>query len=673
MRSCHWHFSNDQIIRLIVVSSACNIKREGRRLSYVIAPFRLFQSLLSLSSVQMVSFLNLLWQKAPETSRSVGGSAPGANKGNTMKATSSHQSQHQRCKSESQLDYSHNTWLSLIGLLRPIEFFVTVDHFPVWRRHLAWSKATGSDLRTHIMQRFSSSMVFMSLLLGAELGVLFNSSEITSEMRKSMANEDYGDYKFWVGVTIILSVCVTITALVATFTAWGMVSSISDANMRCVIRSSIGQYVTQLPTHLVVCALYLFLLWVVLFLVDMLSGVGRFIILVVVATLFFQVVIAYSAFGRLIVHTGAMGKKAVLSPELEQALLPSGLHASLLLRATTRKKKHTSVISQYRTLQIKTSSRSVRSMRRHDSTRSIRSRPAGKLSLSRQNSQLSLSSNASSKTRRRRAAPKEKIPEHDSGHDSCELADFEEQLIRQTASAFSGSNPISGSLIFTDNKNESDSPLNSDEQKQMHRRSSSDSSSSIELTQVFSRPPRPSPTPSTHKEVTNDTNESNIFEIVSDDEEQDQDNRPRNKNPYSKRRQARLSRQEDARRESMCLMKSMGGSISLLQEEWQNETDAREIYNVPPPPDLPSESDEDEEDDSDWESESEYMPRPSVLNRHIGWQSLRRLVSESPATVDESLSPDEENGVDVGASPGAGETDRLLKTQSSEYSTLSSK
>lgn len=72
-----------------------------------------------------------------------------------------------------------------------------------------------------------------------------------------------------------------------------MISSVSDANMRCVIRSSIGTFVTQLPTHLVVLALYLFLLWVVLFLVEMLSGVGRFIVLLVVGTLFSQVVIAY--------------------------------------------------------------------------------------------------------------------------------------------------------------------------------------------------------------------------------------------------------------------------------------------------------------------------------------------------------------------------------------------
>jgi len=68
------------------------------------------------------------------------------------------------------------------------------------------------------------------------------------------------------------------------------------------------------------------------------------------------------------------------------------------------------------------------------------------------------------------------------------------------------------------------------------------------------------------------------------------------------------------------------------------------------------------------------MPRASVLNRHVGWKSLRRLVSESPTnTVDESLSPDEETGVGtVGASP-AGETDRLLKREGSEYSSLSGK
>ena len=562
---------------------------------------------------------------------------------------------HHRGKSESQLDYSHNTWISLLGLLRPIEFFVTVDNFPIWRRHLAWAKATGSDLRTHIMQRFSSSMVFMSLLLGAELGVLFNSSEITSEMRKSLKNEDYWNAKFWIGVTIVLSVCVTITALVATFTAWGMISSVSDSNMRCVIRSSIGQYVTQLPTHLVVMALYLFMLWVVLFLVDMLSGVGRFIILLVVGALFSQVVIAYSAFGRLIVHTGAMGTKAVVSPELEQALLPSGLHASLLLRATARKKKRTSVVSQYRSENMP-SSRSFRSVRGNSapSLRSRKGRP-----FSRQSSQMSLNSTSSSKNRKQRRLEGQNSKDDCKGQDSF-VIDFEEQLTRPTARAFSPS------VVFTGNSDENnndgnDSPSTSNSQQMddlSHRYSTSDSSSSIELARTCSqKPPRPTTVGLTHKEAPDV--DSNLFGVVSDDEYGS-----KQKSPWSIPQARRLSREAAARRESMCLMKSM--SSFRVREEWKNENAAREIYDLPPPPDLPSESEEKCSDcDSDWA----VMPRASILNRLTGWRSLRRLVSESPGTVEESLSPDDEVDVHIGGS--SSETDRLLTRENSVYSHLS--
>jgi hypothetical protein len=33
-------------------------------------------------------------------------------------------------------DYSSETWLSVVGLLKPREFLVTVDHFSIWRRHV---------------------------------------------------------------------------------------------------------------------------------------------------------------------------------------------------------------------------------------------------------------------------------------------------------------------------------------------------------------------------------------------------------------------------------------------------------------------------------------------------------------------------------------------------------
>ena len=255
---------------------------------------------------------------------------------------------HVQDRTETDSDYLPS-WISLLGLLEPLEFFVSVNHFRIWRRHIAWAKTSGKELRIQITQRFSSSMVFMSLLLGAELGVLFSPSDICSEMRKDLREHHRGQGKYWIGITIIMSVCVTIMALMATYTAWGMVLAISDENMHCIIRSSFGQYVTQRPADLVVLSLYLFLLWVIMFMVNMLSGIMRLALVGFVAALFFQVVITYSAFGRLILHTGAMGKKRVLDPELEKALLPSGLQASLVMKATTHSKQQSAAVVQYRT------------------------------------------------------------------------------------------------------------------------------------------------------------------------------------------------------------------------------------------------------------------------------------------------------------------------------------
>lgn len=118
-------------------------------------------------------------------------------------------------------DYSNDTWLSLLDLLRPSEFFVTVDHSQIWRKHVAWSKPDGKDLRNYTAQRFSSSMVFLSLILAAEMNVLFNSSVITTDIRTQMINGNYGSVKHWIGCLILLSAAVTVIALVSTFTAWG--------------------------------------------------------------------------------------------------------------------------------------------------------------------------------------------------------------------------------------------------------------------------------------------------------------------------------------------------------------------------------------------------------------------------------------------------------------------
>ncbi|KAL3938563.1 MAG: hypothetical protein SGARI_001694, partial [Bacillariaceae sp.] len=130
--------------------------------------------------------------------------------------------------------------------------------------------------------------------------------------------------------------------ILATFTTWSMISAISDQNAHCLLRSSMGQYVTTLSPRLVVTSVYLFLLWFLLFVVDIVAVSNPLLwaLLLWVAFMFFSIVIPLSAFGRLVLHTGAMAQKPVLSGDLEKELLPNGLHASLVIHGGLRRGMH---------------------------------------------------------------------------------------------------------------------------------------------------------------------------------------------------------------------------------------------------------------------------------------------------------------------------------------------
>jgi Na+/glutamate symporter len=88
--------------------------------------------------------------------------------------------------------------------------------------------------------------------------VLFNPVKVCEEMRTAIMANHLWDLKFWIGTTIIFSICTILCGLVASFTAWGMVSALSDDNVHCVLRSSTGMYVCELPHRLVLSSLYLF-------------------------------------------------------------------------------------------------------------------------------------------------------------------------------------------------------------------------------------------------------------------------------------------------------------------------------------------------------------------------------------------------------------------------------
>jgi hypothetical protein len=246
-------------------------------------------------------------------------------------------------------DYSTKTWTSLLELLKLREYIVTVDHFSIWRRHLAWAMENGKDLREYMTQRYASSMVFMSLLLSIELGVLFNSAGVTTDVRHALLEERHTSVAFWAGMSIILSAILTLLSLISTFTAWTMVSSVSEENAHCIFRSSIGQYCAELPGRFIVSSIYSFLAWLIMFFFLLLPfGYWSMLLMIIGVGLFVHVITAFSAFGRVIMHTGAMGSQRIFDPTYEAGLLPHTLHDNLLIKARANLSRSTSIRRQYR-------------------------------------------------------------------------------------------------------------------------------------------------------------------------------------------------------------------------------------------------------------------------------------------------------------------------------------
>jgi hypothetical protein len=180
-------------------------------------------------------------------------------------------------------------------------------------------------------------------------GVLFNSAHVTTEVRNNLVNSQHGTISFWAGLLIIMSALSTILGLISTFTAWAMVSSIDDVNAHCVLRSSIGQYAAELPGRFIVLSIYSFLISFMLFFFLLLPvGFWSFLLLVCTSGLFFHVVSVFSGFGRIIMHSGAMSKQRIFSPEYEEFLVPESLHSNLLKKAKCNLAHNTSIIRQYR-------------------------------------------------------------------------------------------------------------------------------------------------------------------------------------------------------------------------------------------------------------------------------------------------------------------------------------
>lgn len=150
-------------------------------------------------------------------------------------------------------------WWNQARLLTPLDFFFSPDLTAIWRRHLVWSKKDGGKLLEIVTARFATTNIFLSLLFSAEVGTYFSPSDIVTSVRQSLGQPNIDNaLQFSTGITLILSIITTGSAILANYVALGVFKTLSNRNASTVLRSSIGLYAAQLPSRLTFLSVYLF-------------------------------------------------------------------------------------------------------------------------------------------------------------------------------------------------------------------------------------------------------------------------------------------------------------------------------------------------------------------------------------------------------------------------------
>jgi len=210
-----------------------------------------------------------------------------------------------------------------------------------------WANRSGEELKSVINSRFASNTIFLSLLTSTEIGILFSPSAPTDFMREQLINSAYTEWGFYAGLSLCFGVFLTICALYTNFVAWGIVANIGPKNVHAIFRSSIGMYAINLPYRLIVLSIYLFFLSFI-FLMGLLMPIGGALIIVICfVILMLHITSTYSAVGRIMMDTGAMGD-AVFRRSEEERMTPYELDDALLDKVGLARKANVPLNRMYR-------------------------------------------------------------------------------------------------------------------------------------------------------------------------------------------------------------------------------------------------------------------------------------------------------------------------------------
>ena len=228
----------------------------------------------------------------------------------------------------------------------------SVDLSRLWRRHIVWAKENGDDLVRVVTARYTTTTVLLSLLVSAEIAVLFSPSPICEDVRQSLKLSNgptTNILEFTAGFVLCLSIFTSLSGVIANFAAWSIFVVLAPENASSILRSDIGLYAAHLPSRLVVVSVYLFVLWVCLFwwILMPLSVAGAMSLCGVI--MITHIATTYSRVGQVIMATNAMSsRERIFAKDKEEKMTPRQLGMALLAETKRSIQAGIPVQKQYR-------------------------------------------------------------------------------------------------------------------------------------------------------------------------------------------------------------------------------------------------------------------------------------------------------------------------------------
>jgi len=240
------------------------------------------------------------------------------------------------------------SWFSTISSI--FDVIIPIELTTSWYTHIVYAKHDGATLRTLFTQRFAAISTMVSLLVSTQIAVMFSPSEPTQKARDAMANLEWGLVSFWAGTFLAISIIFSICSLLATLSAWAIFNAVGNDNSHIILRSTMCQNAAALPVRLALLSIYNFFIWLNLFW-HVIAQRWMALVLSLFCLLFvIYVTSMYSAVGRVIMYSGALGDEDIMGKNdaYKESMTGQNLANALTEKVKLAKEANIPVNMQYK-------------------------------------------------------------------------------------------------------------------------------------------------------------------------------------------------------------------------------------------------------------------------------------------------------------------------------------